>query len=38
MKEISERITQAEQQISLVILGRQKKTMEIENEVKSNKR
>ena len=38
MKEISEKITQAEQQISLVILGRQKKTMEIENEVKSNKR
>ena len=38
IKEISEKIAQAEQQISLVILGRQKKTMEIENEVKSNKR
>ena len=38
MKEISEKLEQAEKQISLVILGRQQKTLEIENEVKSNKR
>lgn len=38
MKEINEKLSQAEKQISLVILGRQKKTMEIEKEVKSNKR
>ena len=38
MKELSEKLTQAEQQIRLIILGRQKKTMEIETQVKSNKR
>ena len=38
IRDIKEKIEQAERQISLVILGRQKKTMEIENEVKSNKR
>lgn len=38
MKEISDRMEQAEKQISLVILGRQQKIMEIEKEVKSNKR
>ena len=38
LKEISDKLEQAEKQISVVILGRQKKTMEIENEVKSNKR
>ncbi len=38
LKEIAEKVDQAEKQISLVILGRQQKTMEIENEVKSNKR
>ena len=38
LKEISEKTAQAEKQISLVILGRQKKTMEIETQVKSNKR
>ena len=37
-KEISDKLEQAEKQISLVILGRQQKTMEIEKEVKSNKR
>lgn len=38
MKEISDKLEQAEKQIGIVILGRQQKTMEIENEVKSNKR
>lgn len=38
MAEISAKLEQAEKQIAVVILGRQKKTMDIENEVKSNKR
>ena len=38
IKEISEKLDSAEKQIGVVILSRQQKTMEIENEVKSNKR
>ncbi len=36
--DIASKLDQAEKQIGLVILGRQEKTKEIENEVKSNKR
>lgn len=38
LKEAATKLAQAEKQISVVILSRQSKTMEIENEIKSNKR
>lgn len=38
IKEITGKLEQAEKQISTVILSRQRKTMEIETQIKSNKR